>query len=115
MSLAKRRIKELIEAEQARRTITEPYIRELSKADLDELRSLQKQLTVSITLDRGLEDQEPSIHVEGLTRDVFTAEAEVRSANNRRRTRRRVLACSFKRCGLWSSGKSSRNWRGGRT
>lgn len=67
--------------EQAERTITDPYISQLSQADLDQLKALQRQLTVSIRLDKGLEDQEPNIHLEGLTRDVFTAEAAVRSAN----------------------------------
>lgn len=81
MSQAKKRIKELIVAEQAERTITDPYISQLSQADMDELKALQRQLTVSIRLDKGLEDQEPNIHLEGLTRDVFTAEAAVRSAN----------------------------------
>lgn len=68
-------------AEQAERTITDPYISQLSQADMDELKALQRQLTVSIRLDKGLEDQKPNIHLEGLTRDVFTAEAAVRSAN----------------------------------
>lgn len=76
---AKKRIEELIVAEQAERTITSLYIRQLSQADVDELKALQRQLAVSIRLDTGLEDQEPVIHLEGLTRDVFTAEASVRS------------------------------------
>lgn len=78
MSLAKKRIEELIVAEQAERRITDLYIGQLSQADMDELRDLQRQLTVSIHLDKGQEDQEPSIILEGLTRDVFTAEAAVR-------------------------------------
>ncbi|XP_049908033.1 protein mono-ADP-ribosyltransferase PARP14 [Epinephelus moara] len=78
VSQAKRRIEELIVAEQAERTIKDQYISKLSQADMDQLKALQRKLTVSIRLDRGLEDQEPNIHLEGLTRDVYTAESEVR-------------------------------------
>uniref|UniRef100_A0A3Q1ECK2 Macro domain-containing protein n=1 Tax=Acanthochromis polyacanthus TaxID=80966 RepID=A0A3Q1ECK2_9TELE len=76
VSLAKKRITELIVAEQAERKITDPYISQLSPANVEELKALQKQLTVSIWLDQ---EQEPSIHLEGLTRDVYTAESAVRS------------------------------------
>lgn len=69
-------------AEQAERTIIDPYISHLSQADVDQLRALQRKLTVSIRLDKGLEDQEPNIHLEGLTRDVFTADSAVRSAQS---------------------------------
>ncbi|XP_038559138.1 protein mono-ADP-ribosyltransferase PARP14-like isoform X2 [Micropterus salmoides] len=78
VSLAKKRIQEVIGAEQAERTITDQYINQLSQADMDQLKALQRELTVSIRLDKGQEDQEPKIHLEGLTRDVFTAEATVR-------------------------------------
>ncbi|XP_056232020.1 protein mono-ADP-ribosyltransferase PARP14-like [Seriola aureovittata] len=77
VSEAKKRIEQLIVAEQAKRTITDPLIIHLSQADVEQLRALQRELTVSIRLDKGLEDQEPSIHLEGLTRDVFTAESAV--------------------------------------
>lgn len=79
MSQAKRKISELIELEQAEATITDHYIGHLSQADMDQLKALQRKLTVSIRLDL-LEDQEPKIHLEGLTRDVYTAESAVRSA-----------------------------------
>ncbi|XP_047448843.1 protein mono-ADP-ribosyltransferase PARP14-like isoform X2 [Mugil cephalus] len=78
VTLAKKRINELIVAEQAERTIQDMYIGHLSQADISELNALQKKLTVSIRLDRGQEEQEPKIHLEGLTRDVFTAESAVR-------------------------------------
>lgn len=80
VSRAKRRIKDLIVAEQAKRTITDSFISYLSRADMDQLSALQRKLTVSIHLEAGQGDQEPKIHLEGLTRDVFTAESEVRSA-----------------------------------
>ncbi len=79
MSQAKKRIKDLIVAEQAEKTITDEYISRLSQDDMDQLKALQRKLTVSIRLDKGLEDQEPKIHLEGLTRDVFTAESTIRS------------------------------------
>ncbi|XP_040897571.1 protein mono-ADP-ribosyltransferase PARP14-like isoform X2 [Toxotes jaculatrix] len=78
VSLAKKKIQELIVAEQAESSITDPFISQLSQADMDELRALQRKLTVSIRLDKGLEDQEPRIHLEGLTRDVVLAESAVR-------------------------------------
>lgn len=79
---AKKRIKDLIVAEQAERTIRVPGFSQLTQADLNELMALQKQLMVNIRLDKGLEDQELIIHLDGLTREVFTAEAAVRSANS---------------------------------
>ncbi|XP_036953428.1 protein mono-ADP-ribosyltransferase PARP14-like isoform X1 [Acanthopagrus latus] len=78
VSQAKRRIKDLIVAEQAKRTITDSFISHLSRADMDQLSALQRKLTVSIHLEAGRGNQEPRIHLEGLTRDVFTAESEVR-------------------------------------
>lgn len=83
MSQAKKRINELILAEQAQKTISDPYINQLSQADMEVLNALQRKLTVSIRLDKGAEDQDPEIHLEGLTRDVFTAESAVRSAEPR--------------------------------
>ncbi|XP_071340147.1 protein mono-ADP-ribosyltransferase PARP14-like isoform X2 [Trachinotus anak] len=75
VSLAKAKIEQLILEEQAQRTITDQYISYLSQTDMEKLRDLQRELTVSIRLERGLEGQEPSIHLEGLTRDVYTAES----------------------------------------
>ncbi|KAF3851557.1 hypothetical protein F7725_013329 [Dissostichus mawsoni] len=75
---AKKRIEELIVAEQAQNTITDQYISQLSQEDMDQLKALQRKLTVSIRLERGQEDQEPHIHLEGLTRDVYTAESAIR-------------------------------------
>ncbi|XP_031600671.2 protein mono-ADP-ribosyltransferase PARP14-like isoform X1 [Oreochromis aureus] len=78
LSQAKKRINDLIVAEQAQKTISDPFISQLSQADMEELKGLQRKLTVSIRLDKGTEDQDPEIHLEGLTRDVFTAESAVR-------------------------------------
>ncbi|XP_030579266.1 protein mono-ADP-ribosyltransferase PARP14-like isoform X2 [Archocentrus centrarchus] len=78
LSQTKQRINELILAEQAQKTISDPYINQLSQADIEELNALQRKLTVSIRLDKGAEDQDPEIHLEGLTREVFTAESAVR-------------------------------------
>lgn len=65
-------------AEHAEKAIRDPYISHLSQADMNEIGALQRELTVRISLENGLQDQEPFIHLEGLTRDVFTADAEVR-------------------------------------
>ncbi|XP_076587780.1 protein mono-ADP-ribosyltransferase PARP14-like [Chaetodon auriga] len=78
VSQVKKRIEELIVTEQAVTTITDPYISYLSRDDVEQLGALQRKLTVSIRLDKGLEDQEPKIHLEGLTRDVYSAESAVR-------------------------------------
>uniref|UniRef100_UPI003AAA2BFC protein mono-ADP-ribosyltransferase PARP14-like n=1 Tax=Centroberyx gerrardi TaxID=166262 RepID=UPI003AAA2BFC len=78
VSQTKQRIKQLIVAEQIESTITDPFIDELSQADMEELKALQRKLTVSIRLERRQRDQEPHIHLEGLTRDVFTAESAIR-------------------------------------
>lgn len=82
VSQAKWRINDLIVAEQAERRIQVPGFSQLTQADLDELMAVQKQLMVNIRLDKGEEDQEVFIHLDGLTREVFTAEAVVRSANS---------------------------------
>lgn len=79
---AKKKINQLIVAEQARRTITDPYIRQLSQAHMDELNQLQRRLTVRISLERGQEEDETKIHLEGLTRDVASAEGKIRSATS---------------------------------
>ncbi|XP_026198211.1 protein mono-ADP-ribosyltransferase PARP14-like [Anabas testudineus] len=75
---AKKRIIDRIVAEQAKKTMRDPFIKQLSQADMEQLKQLQRELTVTIHLDKGRGGQEPSIHLEGLTRDVFTAEAAIR-------------------------------------
>ncbi|XP_033829096.1 protein mono-ADP-ribosyltransferase PARP14-like [Periophthalmus magnuspinnatus] len=74
---AKKRIEELILTEQAQRTISDPVLVHLTQRDVERLGELQKSLTVKIRLERK-NPEEPSIHLEGLTRDVSTAESEVR-------------------------------------
>ncbi|KAM9858362.1 protein mono-ADP-ribosyltransferase PARP14-like isoform 2-T2 [Aulostomus maculatus] len=78
VSQAKKRIEELIVGEQAEKTIVDRYISHLSQADVEKLQALQRKLTVSIRLDQRQEDQEPCIHLEGLTRDVLLADSTVR-------------------------------------
>ncbi|XP_054586345.2 protein mono-ADP-ribosyltransferase PARP14 [Nothobranchius furzeri] len=78
VSEAKKRISNLILAEQAKKTISDQLISQFSHADVEELQSLQKELTVNIRLETGREDQESKIHLEGLTRDVFKAESAIR-------------------------------------
>lgn len=81
LNQARQRINDLILAEHAVKTIKDPFINQLSQADMDDISALQKQLTVSISLQMGGLDQEPFIHLEGLTRDVFAADAELRSVS----------------------------------
>ncbi|KAM7019145.1 protein mono-ADP-ribosyltransferase PARP14-like [Tautogolabrus adspersus] len=78
LSLAKKRIEKLILDEQAEKTIQDQYISQLSQEDMEQLKDLQRKLTVSIRLDKGQEDEEPKIHLEGVTRDVSTAESTIR-------------------------------------
>ncbi|XP_029985691.1 protein mono-ADP-ribosyltransferase PARP14-like isoform X1 [Sphaeramia orbicularis] len=78
ISVVKQKIQDLIMEEQAQRTIRDSFIDQLTQEDLDQLKELQRKLTVRIRLDPGQEDQEPTITVEGLTRDVLTAESVVR-------------------------------------
>ncbi|KAM4745611.1 protein mono-ADP-ribosyltransferase PARP14-like [Anableps anableps] len=79
LNMAKKKISELILNEQAQRTISDQFINQFTQADINELQALQRNLTVSIRLDRGQEGQEPKIHLEGLTRDVLTAESDIRN------------------------------------
>lgn len=78
LNLAKQRVRDLIVAEQCEKVIRDPYIGCLSQTDMNDISTLQRELTVSISLEKGQHDQEPLIRLEGLTRDVFTADAEVR-------------------------------------
>lgn len=78
MNQAKQRVRDLIVAEHAKKVIKDPYISHLSQADMNEISALQRELTVRISLEKGQQDQEPFICLEGLTRDVFAADAEVR-------------------------------------
>lgn len=78
ITLVKKRIEDLIMEEQAQTTIKDSFIDQLTQQDMEQLKELQRSLTVSIRLDRGRENQEPTITVEGLTRDVLTAESAVR-------------------------------------
>ncbi|KAM9392684.1 protein mono-ADP-ribosyltransferase PARP14-like isoform 2-T2 [Pholidichthys leucotaenia] len=75
---AKSRINDLILAEQHKTTIRDPYINQLSQTDVDELKALQRELTIRIELDMGEDSQDPKIHLEGLTRDIYKADATIR-------------------------------------
>ncbi|XP_072288656.1 protein mono-ADP-ribosyltransferase PARP14-like [Eucyclogobius newberryi] len=74
---AKKKIEELILVEQAERTISDPVLVHLTQSDVKRLDELQRSLTVKIRLDQ-TNREEPSIHLEGLTRDVSTAESAIR-------------------------------------
>ncbi|XP_029685024.1 protein mono-ADP-ribosyltransferase PARP14-like isoform X3 [Takifugu rubripes] len=76
---AKKRILELIQMEHMTWTIKDEYINQFTQTDIAELEGLQKQLSIKIHLKRGLDDQEPSIILEALTRDVLNANAVIRT------------------------------------
>lgn len=78
LNQAKQRVRDLIVAEHAEKVIRDSYIGQLSQDEMNDISALQRQLTVRISLEKEQQDQEPSIRLEGLTRDVFTADAEVR-------------------------------------
>ncbi|KAF3853285.1 hypothetical protein F7725_013973 [Dissostichus mawsoni] len=90
---AKKRIEELIVAEQAQKTITDQYISHLSQEDMDQLKALQRKMTVSIRLERG---QEPQIHLEGLTRDVYNTESAIRDIIRKGKRNRKIKALMIK-------------------
>lgn len=70
-------------AEQATKTISDIVIGKLSQEDVEQLNNLQRQMSITVRLDRGLDrGLEPSVRLEGLTRDVLMAESVVRSGNS---------------------------------
>lgn len=79
MDQAKERILQLIQMEHTTITIKDEYIRQFTKDDIVFLEGLQKKLSIKIHLQRGLDDLEPSITLEGLTRDVYAANPEITS------------------------------------
>ncbi|KAM8865926.1 protein mono-ADP-ribosyltransferase PARP14-like isoform 5-T5 [Synchiropus picturatus] len=78
LTQAKKKIEDLIVDEQATRTIDDWYIDQLASEDVSQLEALQREMTVRIRLDKGTEEQMPHIHLEGLTRDVASAESTIR-------------------------------------
>ncbi|KAM6970013.1 protein mono-ADP-ribosyltransferase PARP14-like [Aplochiton taeniatus] len=76
ISQAKDQISDLILREQAERTIKNPRISQLSPAHVDQLKELEKKLTVSIHMEK--RGQDSFIRLEGLTRDVLSAEGDIR-------------------------------------
>uniref|UniRef100_A0A3Q3GV61 Poly [ADP-ribose] polymerase n=1 Tax=Labrus bergylta TaxID=56723 RepID=A0A3Q3GV61_9LABR len=92
--LAKKKIEKLILDEQAEKTIQDQYISQLSQEDMEKLKDLQRNLTVSIRLDKGQEDKEPKIHLEGLTRDVSTAEEIIQRVERQENLRSKAILAS---------------------
>lgn len=77
--LAKKRIQDIIQLEHRTSTIKDEYLSHLTQADMLELEDLQKELSVRIHLNMPLDNQEPSITLEGMTADINTAIAKIRS------------------------------------
>ncbi|XP_076875523.1 protein mono-ADP-ribosyltransferase PARP14 isoform X2 [Brachyhypopomus gauderio] len=76
VSEARDLITRFIVKEQTSSTIRDSAIGYFTQEDADALRSLQRELTVSIRLVKS--EAEPAVSVEGLTRDVVTAEGQIR-------------------------------------
>ncbi|KAL2094533.1 hypothetical protein ACEWY4_009252 [Coilia grayii] len=75
VSRAKDCVTSLIMKEQFSTQVKDPLISRFTKEDASELQKLQRELTVSIRVDK--EGLEPVIHLEGLTRDVFQVERRI--------------------------------------
>ena len=81
VSAAKAQIENLIVKEQTKEDIKSQHIQQLSQRDLEELQALQKELSVSVRLEKKGPDS--VIRLEGLTRDVLTAHKKVREMIDR--------------------------------
>lgn len=79
MALAKKRILDIIKLEHKTLTIKDEYLSHLTQADMVELEDLQRELSIRIHLNMPLDDQEPSIILEGMTIDINTASTKIRS------------------------------------
>lgn len=77
--LTKKRILEIVELEYKTSTIKDENLCHLTQADMVELEDLQKELSIKIILNMPVDDQEPSIILEGMTIDVNTAIIKIRS------------------------------------
>ncbi|XP_067113157.1 protein mono-ADP-ribosyltransferase PARP14-like isoform X1 [Osmerus mordax] len=81
VSAAKARIENMIVKEQSNEDVKSQHIQQLSQRDLEELQALQKELSVSVCLEKKGPDS--VIRLEGLTRDVLTAHKKVREMIDR--------------------------------
>ncbi|XP_063049641.1 protein mono-ADP-ribosyltransferase PARP14-like, partial [Engraulis encrasicolus] len=89
VSKAKDLITSLILREQMSTQVNDPLISRFTPEDAEELQKLQRELTVSIRLDKT--GSEPVVHLEGLTRDVVVVERKImdtiRRVERKERTR----------------------------
>nr|XP_055063231.1 protein mono-ADP-ribosyltransferase PARP14-like [Misgurnus anguillicaudatus] len=76
LNKARDMINSLIIKEHMNIQIRDPAIGHFTREDAEMLNAMQRELTVSIKLDR--RDQDPVIRLEGLTKDVHTAESRIR-------------------------------------
>ncbi|KAM9391546.1 protein mono-ADP-ribosyltransferase PARP14-like [Pholidichthys leucotaenia] len=94
VTLAKRKINEQILSEQHTITICDPYINQLSQTDVNEINALQEELMVIIEQEMGVDIQDPQIHLEGLTTDVYKAESAIRDIIRKVEKEKKALAMS---------------------
>nr|XP_055064621.1 protein mono-ADP-ribosyltransferase PARP14-like [Misgurnus anguillicaudatus] len=76
LNKARDMINSLIIREYVNIPIRDPAIGHFTREDAEMLNAMQRELTVSMKLDR--KDQDPVIRLEGLTRDVHIAESRIR-------------------------------------
>ncbi|KAL0994160.1 hypothetical protein UPYG_G00118530 [Umbra pygmaea] len=75
VSHARAWVEDLIVKEQTERSIKDPYINQLGQEDMEKIKAMQRELTISIRLEKG---QNSQIYLEGLSRDVWTADSRIR-------------------------------------
>ncbi|XP_030648867.1 protein mono-ADP-ribosyltransferase PARP14-like [Chanos chanos] len=89
VSQAKEMIRSLILKEQLETKIEEDTIAHFTQEETDKLKALQKELTVSIKMEK--KGRNSFIFVEGLTRDVFSADQRIRDMI--RKVEKKELRC----------------------
>ncbi|XP_062393412.1 LOW QUALITY PROTEIN: protein mono-ADP-ribosyltransferase PARP14-like [Sardina pilchardus] len=93
---AKDCVTSLIMKEQTSTQIQDPLINSFTQEDAKELQDLQRELTVSIRVER--RSAEPIIYLEGLTRDVFKVDGRIRDmirrADRKETTRKEAFMIS---------------------
>lgn len=81
-------VENLIMKEQTERIIKDPHISQLSKADVEQLQAMQRELTVRIRLE--MKGPDSLICLEGLSRDLLTADGIIRDMVVERKERQTI-------------------------
>ncbi|XP_073770749.1 protein mono-ADP-ribosyltransferase PARP14 [Danio rerio] len=113
LSEAKEMINNLIIREHLTIPIHDPAIAHFTREDVEMLNTMQKELTVSVKLEK--KGQDSVVTLEGLTRDVHTAESRVRDMirkveRNENRKREAFIVSSVVKWQYQEHGQSLRNF-----